>query len=240
MDVRKIDASMLERIRSLGLPEKEDNSAYVILHVYGDGKRASSKWNAKVYRNNKGGLKLVTVDIGTLEKMLSRTPHIDKGKTIRIDDSGWGFPLGGVMIGASDDKRVETGIIDVRFFQGDLFRSKKYLKEASKVTQSLLERFEAMPQDTDIEICSGYINSASKGDLRDKGYDVKVVEIKGMLQDELEKRFKEYIKSLGYDRYYDPKASAGTGSGFEDIIKWIAEKPERKKLAKTGWKYFNE
>ncbi|MCD1294596.1 hypothetical protein CUJ83_06215 [Methanocella sp. CWC-04] len=239
MDIKIIDRKTLEKIKSLKLPERKESSPYVVLHVYGDGIRASPKWNAKVYMNSKGELKLVTVDLSTLEDMLSGGMGRQKEKVLKVDDAGWGFPLGGVMIGVTDEARVETGIVEVKYFQGERFESKDYLYETARVTKELVSRFNASPENTRIEICTGYVNTMSRTALREEGYDVTVVEIKGLLQDELEKRFKEYVKSLGYKRYFDPKETHDIGYRFSEVIKWIEEKPEdRMKLAKTGWKYF--
>ena len=90
-----------------------------------------------------------------------------------------------------------------------------------------------------MEICTGYVNVGSKEALRAAGYEVRVTVIKGPLQDELEKRFAEYVRALGYPGYVDPKETHDPKKPFENVIKWIEEKPdERARLAKTGWKYF--
>lgn len=239
MDVKKIDTQTLNRIKNLGLPERKEPNKYVVLSVYGDGTRASPKWNAKIYRNDRGELKLVTVDYKTLEDMLAGRSARVKTKILRIDDAGWGFPIGGVMIGVTDEKRVETGLVDVKYFQNGLFESREYLREVARVTESLVNRFGASPETTEIQICTGFINTMSREALRGLGYEVKVVEITGLLQSELERRFKEYVASLGYREYYDPKEVHDIPLRFESAIRWINEKPEeRLKLAKTGWDYF--
>ena len=239
MDVRQIDEACLERIRRLGLPSIKEKSPYVILSVRGDGKRAPDKWNARVYKDKNGRLKLVTVDLKTLADMLEgREPPVRR-RTISVDDAGWGFPLGGVMVGATDGKCVETGLVPVDYFQGERFERHEYLGYAAMVTLELLKRFDARPDDTQVEICTGYVNVGSKEALRKAGYEVKVTEVKGLLQDELEKRFAEYVKALGYDGYVDPKDTHDPKDPFKNIVKWINEKPgERMRLAKTGWKYF--
>jgi hypothetical protein len=57
----------------------------------------------------------------------------------------------------------------------------------------------------------------------------------------LEERFKEYIVSLGYREYFDPKETRDPASAFDKVIKWIRENPDaRMKIAKTGWKYFRQ
>ena len=239
MDIKAISEEYLERIRGLGLPAVKNNSPYVVLSVRGDGVRASGKWNARVYRDKGGRLKLVTADLKTLQDMLEGRAPAAKKRTVAVDDAGWGFPLGGVMIGASDGRKIETGMVPVEYFQGERFGRHEYLEYAARVTLDLLGRFNARPADSLVEICTGYVNVGSKKALREAGYEVNVVEIKGLLQDELEKRFAEYVKSLGYPGYVDPKETHDPKKPFEGVIKWIKDKPEeRMRLAKTGWKYF--
>lgn len=241
MDVRRIDGACLERIRRLGLPQVEDRNPYVVLSVRGDGARAPETWNLRVYKDKRGRLKLVTVDLRTLQDMLEGRPTADRSRIIRVDDAGWGFPLGGVLIGASDGKRVETDLVPVEYFQGERFERHDYLGNAAKVTLELLKRFDARPEDTLVEICTGYVNVGSKEALRAARYDVRVTEITGLLQDELEKRFAEYVRGLGYSGYVDPKETHDPRAPFRNILKWIEEKPdERMRLAKTGWNYFKE
>jgi hypothetical protein len=241
MDVKPISNECLERIRKLHLPAIKDNNPYVVLSVRGDGVRAPAKWNARVYKDKKGRLKLVTVDLETLRGMLEGRAPAARHRVISVDDAGWGFPLGGVMIGASDGQRVETGLVPVDYFQGGRFARHEYLKYAAMVTLDLLRRFYARPDDTLVEICTGYVNVGSKEALRKAGYEVKVVEIKGLLQDELEKHFTRYVSALGYPGYVDPKQTHDPKKPFEGVLKWIEEKPEeRMRLAKTGWKYFKD
>ena len=59
-----------------------------------------------------------------------------------IDDAGSGDLLFGVVIGAFNDKNKDFryDVVDVRYFQPPIFRQKLYLKQASKVVFSLLNR----------------------------------------------------------------------------------------------------
>ncbi len=238
MDVKVIDPDVLRAIERLGLPCRREANPYIVLSVHGDDVRVSSKWDARVYRNAQGRLKLVTTDYHTLEQLLSGRA-VARENVIRIDDAGWGFPLGGVMIGAENGGRIETGIVDVRFFQDEPFRTHAYLDEAARVSIELVDRLGGRADTTLVEICTGYVNSRSKEALRQEGYEVKVTEITGLLQHGLERRFKEYIESLGYRAYFDPKETANPAAAFRKVIEWINERPdERMKIAKTGWKYF--
>ncbi len=238
MDVKAIDAAVLKAIERLGLPSRDEKSPYVALSVYGDGVRVSPRWTARVFRNKGGRLKLVTTDYATLERLLAGEAPA-RENVIKVDDAGWGFPLGGVMIGAEEGGRIETGLIGVEYFQGRLFTSHAYLDEAARVTLGLVHALGGRPRDTLVQICTGYVNSKSKEALREAGYAVEVTEITGLLQHELEERFEEYIESLGYREYFDPKETTDPATSFQKVIRWIREGPdERMKIAKTGWKYF--
>ncbi len=52
----------------------------------------------------------------------------------------------------------------------------------------------------------GYVSQPLREELRKLGCDVRVVEIKGLLQDTLEELYRAYvIEEIGSDIYYDPK-----------------------------------
>ena len=194
---------------------KPENNPYLLASFTGvEGKGITPKWNVKIYTYNKKkkGHSLVCVDKHVLGVLLegdygSFTPP--DLQILRIDDAGWGFPLCGVMVGVSDEQKVETAIVPVEYFRDDTenhFHTKRYLKKYSDLAIQILEHFDASPDTHRIEICTGYVNQPLRGELRKFGYDVRVVEIKGMLQDRLEELFKEYvIEEVGSDIYYDPK-----------------------------------
>ena len=271
-----IDQGTLDKIKSLGLPEKRENNQFLLIHMHGDGVKAPSNWNVKVFTNSKKRLTMVTTDEAILNSLLNGgavtnkkacsspptsfetqlIPGFTNGKTvtdfgfddnhsehpkllIQVDDSGWGFPLGGVMIGATDGNKVITGIIDVRYFQEGLFESKRYLDEAARITLELAGRMGANPVNSRIQICPGYIHTTSYTTLRRLNYLVEKKPITGLLQNQIEKRFSEYIRTLGYESYYDPKETEDIPKEFREVINWInKDKTNRMMLAKSGWKYF--
>jgi hypothetical protein len=71
--------------------------------------------------------------------------------------------------------------------------------------------------------------------LRDKGYDVRVLEIRGMLQDSLEQLFKGYVrKETGQDLAYDPKMVKGSiGKAYYQVLDWGTKNAPH--LLKSGW-----
>lgn len=239
----KIDKDYLERLKALGLPEKQEPNIYLVIHLTGDGIRASEKFNVKVYKG-KRGLTLFTNDFETLKNILEGRQNKPKEikRTIAIDDSGWGFALGGVLTGVYDSLtgNITTKEIKVEHFQGDNFDNKRYLVVYAETVLSIIKELSIDKETTLIKICTGYVNSKAKDLLREQGYCVEVAEIGEPLQSELEKRHKEYIKSLGYDAYYDPKEleKGEIASEFNKTIEWIKEH-KLMHLAKSGWQYFN-
>ena len=62
-----------------------------------------------------------------------------------------------------------------------------------------------------------------------------------MLFRSLERMHSDYIGSLGYDRYYDPKvvSNSDLSKRFNEVVEWI-KKNNKMHLAKTGWKFFQK
>jgi len=50
-----IDQGTFDKIKALGLPEKRENNKYLLIHKHGDGDKAPSNWNVKVFTNSKKG-----------------------------------------------------------------------------------------------------------------------------------------------------------------------------------------
>lgn len=244
MESYKIDEDMLEKIKALKLPEKKENNEYILLHVHGDNIRAPETFNAKVYSGKKG-LKLVTNDYHTLQQLIEgkANNHNDFDRIISIDDSGWGFPALGVLVGMHDskDNSLHYAEVPVEFFQKDNFAQKIYLDEYARKGITLLN--ELLPIDkkkTLIKICTGFVNTKLKDALRATGYIVEVAKIKEPLQSALENKHKEYVKErMGVDLYYDPKEHnpAEISSFFDKVVTYL-KNSSKMNLAKAGWEYF--
>jgi len=245
MESYVITKDTLEKIMALKLPEKQENNQYLLLHVYGDGIRASETFNAKIYTGKKG-LKLVTNDYATLidliENKNSRPEKTER--TIDIDDSGVGMPIGGTLVGIYDSltNKIYYGEVDVMFYQNPLFEEKGYLDEAARVALKILSVLNIDKKATLIRICAGHVNLKIKEKLREEGFFVEVAKIGEPLQSGLEKKHKEYIENkFGYSGYYDPKETDNISSKFNGVIAWINQDPSRRlQFAKIGWEFFNK
>jgi hypothetical protein len=227
------------------LTRRSENNRYLLVSYKGvEEKGISPKWNVKIYAYNlkKRGHSLVCVDKHVLGILLKedydRLIPPDR-QLLRIDDAGWGFPLCGVMVGVSVENELRTAVVPVEYFRNDTanhFGTKRYLKRYAELGIQIIDRFGATPGTHRIEICTGYVNQSLREKLRRMGYDVRVVEIKGILQNRLEAQFKAYVReAVGSDIYYDPKKMK-----VSDIPKRYGEclaygKRYCPHLLKTGW-----
>lgn len=238
-----MDETIIERVRRLNLPPLVDRSQYVVISVRGDGVRAPASFNIKVYKSKKG-YRLASNDEYTLKRLLSgKVRKNEFNRIIDIDDSGWGFPLLGVLVGMydSETRTFKYGEIDVSFFQGEKYSNKEYLEEYARKGVALVEGYKVDKECTLIRICTGYVNTRLKDRLRELGYEVDVAEIQEPLQSALEKRHMEYVKEkISYDVYYDPKDvdPQSLGRRFREVMRFIKEK-KMTHLAKTGWKNYS-
>lgn len=157
-----------------------------------------------------------------------------------IDDSGWGFPLGGVLIGIWDSRTQQfmTGEVPVMYFQSPSFERKDYLRIASQVSLNLIKKLDIHIEGTLIKLCQGYVNNDTQSVLESYGYRVERCKITEPLQSKLEMIHLEYInKTFGSFMYYDPKGTNpyNIGRQYNKVIEWI--KINRAwRDAKTGWK----
>ncbi len=100
MVTQQISKYQLDVLKGLGLPEVKENNQWLVLHVRGDGIRAPVSWNAKVYTNSAGSMKVVTTDTAALLALLGGGSQVQalqvppsapgSSRVISIDDSGWG------------------------------------------------------------------------------------------------------------------------------------------------------
>ncbi len=216
------------------VPRKENNQ-YLKLAYKGNGTDISDKWNVKIYTSGS----IVTTDEDTLTKIVKGkfTPPDTSLKVIQIDDAGFGSAVCGVMVGIFDGDKIWTDTVDVKFFQGEAYERKEYLKEYTKKGLDLFNSLKVSNKTHRIEICSGFINSMLKDKLRELGYSVTITDIKGPLQDNLETLYKDHVKQLtGKSLGYDPKelTSQEIAKNYFAVVTWARKNAPH--LLKTGWK----
>jgi hypothetical protein len=217
------------------LEVRRENNPYLKISYKGADGLISSKWNVKIYTSGT----LVCNDMGTLNQILAGTlKEVDASlKVLKIDDAGIGFPLCGSLVGVSDGERVVTDVVPVRFFQSPQFEKETYLKVYAELgLRIVMEVFKADTRSHRIEICTGHINTFLKELLRQKGFDVRVTEITGLLQDNLEQLFRDHVKEQTQkDLGYDPKTlkKSDLGMAYYRVLNW--GKRNAPHLLKSGW-----
>jgi CxxC-x17-CxxC domain-containing protein len=155
--------------------------------------------------------------------------------TITVDDAGSGDLLFGIVIGAYRDEPQEFcyDIIDVKYFQPELFRKKEYLTQTSKIVTHLLNRLQPKP-DEEIHICQGYIFDEAVEDLRKTfGERVQRIRVIGEPQRLVEIAYLDEIRNLGYEPL--PERDEKRAKNFFHMLRWLKANPEMMKYAKTGW-----
>jgi hypothetical protein len=156
--------------------------------------------------------------------------------TIEIDDAGVGDLLQGVVIGAY---RPETGefrydMIEVRFFQPPLFRSKAYLHEASEIVERLAERMKVL-EGEQIVICSSFVLEKAVQDLEGK-YGKERVTLSKITSDAqrlVETAYLDEVRNLGYEPIVEREEKRARS--FFHMLRWIKKDSRRFGYAKTGW-----
>lgn len=153
-----------------------------------------------------------------------------------IDDAGSGDLLFGVVIGAYNDKSKDFryDVVDVQYFQPPIFSQKLYLKQASVVVFSLLNRLK-ITTDEPIFICRSYIFDEAVKDLRQKyGVDrIEKIKVTGEPQLFTETAYLDELRNLGYTPIENREEKRARS--FFHMMRWLKRNPEKMKYAKTGW-----
>jgi CxxC-x17-CxxC domain-containing protein len=156
--------------------------------------------------------------------------------TVVVDDAGSGDLLFGVVIGAY---RLETsefkyGLVDVKFFQPELFREKKYLQETTRVMSELLAQLKLKPEE-EIHVCQGNIFDEAAAELQ-KIYGenrVRRVKVVGEPQRFTEIAYLDELRNLGYEPLAEREAKRA--KSFFHMMRWLTANPSMLCYTKTGW-----
>lgn len=82
---------------------------------------------------------------------------------VQIDDSGSGSLIGGTCIGAVRTETLEYTyeFVPLEYYQGEIFKSKEYIKMAGKIVLMLLDKLN-LRNDEELQICNGYMFDVAK------------------------------------------------------------------------------
>jgi len=158
------------------------------------------------------------------------------GLTIVVDDAGSGDLLLGVVIGAYREETSEFkyDILDVRFYQPELFSEKEYLQDSKRIVSQLVAKLSLNPEE-EIHICQGCIFDVAVEELRETyGEDkVKRVRVVGEAQKLVEISYLDEIRNLGYEPLEEREDKRA--KSFFHMMRWLKANPEMLRYAKTGW-----
>lgn len=157
---------------------------------------------------------------------------------LQVDDSGWGFPISGVMVGVSDGQRVETDLVPVEYFCPSAMASKSYQYEfAARALKIITSKFHATPTTHNLFVCRGYVLDVFYLTTKHLGYQVERGPVTGLLQSEIEKRWHTHITELtqGAVQCYDPKdiPKKDIPKLYYRALNWGLQNPQ---WLKTGWR----
>jgi len=155
---------------------------------------------------------------------------------LEIDDSGWGCPVGGVLIGVLRRETEEylTGIIPVSYFQED-FKKGKYLLKARSLAKNLMGMLKVRPREQ-VVVCPGPLFRTFREYLYEESFNFSVRTIGDPLQSLLEKSFAQYLNSLGVPPEVLMQGTKHPYRRFRALLGWVAQDyAERIRLCKTGW-----
>jgi len=141
-----------------------------------------------------------------------------------------------VVIGAfrCETQEFRYDVLDVKYFRYPRFRSKEYLKQASKVVFQLLGKLQ-IKRDEQIQICKGYIFDEAVNDLKEMygGSRVDRIAVTGEPQRLTEIAYLGEIRNLGYESMKERDEKKA--KSFFHMMNWLEKNPEKLMYAKTGW-----
>lgn len=153
-------------------------------------------------------------------------------KEILIDAVGWSDLLLGVVVGAIKppnpmlmERRIPTSS-----FQPPNFANKKYLEDAVKIADAIIEVMQP-EKETCFKVCSEYVLSSLCVHLQNRGFTVLKVEASKEMKEMVERGYLRWCVEAGV-----PAEVLKEKRRFWTYLDWVAERPQlREGLVKTGW-----
>jgi CxxC-x17-CxxC domain-containing protein len=156
--------------------------------------------------------------------------------TVVIDDAGSGDLLFGVVVGAFrlETEEFKYRLVDVKFFQPEFFRDKKYVQETTRIVSELLAQLKLKPEE-EIHMCQGNIFDDAAAELQKVyGEDrIQRVRVIGEPQRFTEIAYLDELRNLGYEPLAEREIKRA--KSFFHMMRWLAANPGMLRYAKTGW-----
>ncbi|NLK21744.1 MAG: hypothetical protein GX308_06600 [Epulopiscium sp.] len=159
---------------------------------------------------------------------------------IEIDDAGSGSFIGGTIIGVYriETKEYTDEIIPLNYYSKTNMKKKAYLNYVVKIIQRSFKKLDVKENES-IKICRGYMFDGLRKWLDKENYIWSNTVIDGPLQERVEKRFEEYVISLGFPEAFIKYTKYPFH--FHRILKWVyADYDKRTKLCKIGWRSWDK
>ncbi len=156
---------------------------------------------------------------------------------ILIDAAGWSDLLLGVVIGAvkPPQQMVMERRIPTTSFQPPNFANKKYLEDAVKIADEIINVLQA-DSETCFKISPEFVLTGVIEHLQKMGYKVEKIESTGKLKQQVEDAYIRWCVEKGV-----PKDLLRDERRFWVFLDWIAANPHlRESLVKTGWTSWDE
>ena len=153
-------------------------------------------------------------------------------KEILIDAVGWSDLLLGVVVGAlkPPDPMLMERRIPTSSFQPPNFANKKYLDDAVKIADQIVEVLQP-EKDTCFKVCSEYVLSSLIVHLKNRGFNVLKVEASVELKEMVDRGYLHWCVEAGV-----PVEMLREKRRFWTLLDWVTERPQlREGLVKTGW-----
>lgn len=153
-------------------------------------------------------------------------------KEILVEAVGWSDLLLGVVVGAlkPPDPMLMERRIPTASFQPPNFATKKYLQDAIRIGDEIVEVMQPEPG-TCFKICSEFVLSGLRKHLVNRGFNVQKVDSSTHLKSLVDREYVRWCVEAGVS-----VDILGSRRRFWSQLEWVAEKPHlREGLVKTGW-----
>ena len=227
--IAPVDVDDYIRILAANMVQEKINSrskASALVAKFRGDDRTSPNLTCNVYLTQaKSKAVLYSTDIHTILAILegNNPYHLDY-PVVQLDDTGWGSPIGGTIIGALGPGGYFTELIPIEEHV-DVKTSPGFYQKVADISAKLIKQAVGAVDRFVVEICPSHVFSETRGCLKEQGLTFRTAQIRGNLQQRLRSEFLAYLGSQGVphdvaDKSYEVAHSWATKHGRSDLIKW--------------------
>lgn len=194
----------------------------------GDGDTIPGNFVVTLY-SSRNGYTACPSDMVAMQAIIrGENPWLETGTVIQIDDSGWGCPVGGVMIGGLvvGEPDVVHTIVPCSEFRDN--EPSYYLQvvasQVVKIIKTICDQNNLNRNNAIIDVCSGPVLIQAREVLDNAGWRTRTQKIRGRLQDVLKVEYQQHLIDSGIppdlvDKDYQLIFAWASERSFPDI-KW--------------------